>query len=621
MVVVTSSSASASGGGGSAHWKKSFSSWLPSSLLPSPATAATTAHRSYYCCFFVVLGILLVVGSAVHQMQYYYETNSSMYNVYSFYNHEPSSMATTQKLPTPTPPSGPAPRRKEEVEQTTAPATAAYRTKNYYEDVSGSHVADAAPGATSASTSTAGISTGPAGTSTTSSSSGTSTSTSNVRPETTETTAASVPVERIAEEEEAATAATSEASSTSTSSTPSEASSTLVHQFHLIWTKGDITFGKSYTPQMALETICFHHHQHRHHRHRHRIKADAGRIQINLFVMDTVHVDGRLIDQLNQQGGCNVKIQVLPRPWTAYFEDTPLRNFTSTHSDLIERGPYFYSHLTDLFRLGVLWKHGGWFVDSDVAWVRPVVIVNNARKEKENGGNFGSSGTTTAVKRSSGSKSIFKNALADEGPVYNNCISTFTKHHPFLMSVADHIQKNYNSTHYITCIQSLTSATKAWTNKCHPTTMTPTTMTGSNIKLQGQGDGNDDDADDDDGDCVTILHRTTFFPIGSPKRCRLLFERSTPTIDHKIFGNDERRSNEIAEYNNNNNASVADSNNTTGVIRTRIQKPQRQLPYAVHYFGSKNLHKMMHPNSTLYKVYRKGCIICNLPTTSTSTST
>lgn len=47
------------------------------------------------------------------------------------------------------------------------------------------------------------------------------------------------------------------------------------------------------------------------------------------------------------------------------FEGTPLWKWAAD-LDEWKAGPYFYSHYTDAFRLCVLWKYGGIYIDFDV---------------------------------------------------------------------------------------------------------------------------------------------------------------------------------------------------------------------------------------------------------------
>jgi hypothetical protein len=308
---------------------------------------------------------------------------------------------------------------------------------------------------------------------------------------------------------------------------------------------------------------------------------------INMYIIDGVTIDPRLVSSLNG-AGCNVVVQTLPTPWVRYFIGTPLEEFTRQNQVLLQDGPYFYSHLTDLFRLAVLWKHGGWFVDGDVAWIRPITTTRTT------------SSTTTSTTKSSSSKivvSMFRNAVADEGRVINNAVSTFDNRHPFLLDVMDHVTHHYNVTLYTTIIQSLTSTAMSWMNSNSSSSNNKRTCssTGSSSGTSGGGD------DDDDDGCLTVLPRSTFFPFSSGWRCRLLFLEATELTDRKIFPRPHDTDDHDGDHD-------GDHDDGTSVA-----------PYAVHYFSSINKSRMMHPNSTLYKVYQRGCIVCNLPTTQVST--
>lgn len=62
---------------------------------------------------------------------------------------------------------------------------------------------------------------------------------------------------------------------------------------------------------------------------------------------------------------------------TALFDGTPLARW-AVNMDEWKRGQYLYSHFTDAFRLCVLWKYGGVYIDFDVLVLRDLGALRNS---------------------------------------------------------------------------------------------------------------------------------------------------------------------------------------------------------------------------------------------------
>ena len=224
---------------------------------------------------------------------------------------------------------------------------------------------------------------------------------------------------------------------------------------------------------------------------------------------------------------------------------------------MLERGPYWYAHFTDLFRLTVLWRHGGFFVDSDLCWTRPVVDAADDDPLQHP--------TTT-----------FKNSVADSGRHVVNAISSFEPNHPYLVEVMKDLQSKYNPKNYISIIQSVSDVAKSWPNQNCPVSSSALSSSLSSSTAAAEGTSSSSSSS-----CVTILPRHTYYPL-SEYRCRMLFDPATELSNKKVY------------------------NNPKGHV------------YAVHYYSSVNAKLRMHPNSTLYNIYKSNCILCNLPTSEDS---
>ena len=171
-------------------------------------------------------------------------------------------------------------------------------------------------------------------------------------------------------------------------------------QFHLVWTKGfaDVP---SFVPGMTIESLCLHH----------------PNAVINFYVSNnhtSAFVENDIPELMRQYGSCTVRI--LEFNVNNFFKDTPIFNWLRTNIQRMSSGKHWYSHQSDLFRLAVLWKYGGWYVDTDFIINRPLDGLKNclARESKKDDHSL------------------------------NNAISHFDPGHPLLARTMRHIQLNYD---------------------------------------------------------------------------------------------------------------------------------------------------------------------------------
>ena len=378
-----------------------------------------------------------------------------------------------------------------------------------------------------------------------------------------------------------------------------------------------------YTPQMALETICYHHRPRYHHqREKSTAAADSSLprfllVTINVYVIgqDLDEIERRMVDELNNTNtnnnnntlGCKVLVHDLSsllKPssttsttnsggsggWTTFFHDTPLQELAQTQQRLFvenKRQQQQLQHQQDgnknkkiqmniqnfkeLFRVVTLWKHGGIFVEPDVAWVKP---ISSFLLSWERSMSSTSTESSSSSSPSSSSYYTYRNTLANTGRSITTGFSSFRPKHPFLTAVMAELTKKRMDTNYdgpYVVQRMVSQIAMDWTDKCPPANIQNGTRTdsihavGSDADVDANGSNNDD--------CLTVLPRYTYYPV-SEQRCQMLFEPAIELTEQKVFGNPDL--------------------------------------YAVRYFGSKHSGRMMHENSTLYKIYKKGCVLCNL---------
>lgn len=130
-------------------------------------------------------------------------------------------------------------------------------------------------------------------------------------------------------------------------------------RFLVMQTKGNLTLQQR-NPIMLFDSLCHHHPD----------------IPIYLFILKgAVQVDDDVVAQFAQHG---CRLIVLETDALSLVRNTPLQNWFASHREEFEGGPYFYSHLTDLFRLTALWKYGGFYLDTDFIIMQPIAHMRNS---------------------------------------------------------------------------------------------------------------------------------------------------------------------------------------------------------------------------------------------------
>ncbi|KAI3643629.1 hypothetical protein MP228_009793 [Amoeboaphelidium protococcarum] len=116
------------------------------------------------------------------------------------------------------------------------------------------------------------------------------------------------------------------------------------------------------------------------------------------------------IDMFKEFVDAGFKIVIEPIDYPALIQATPIQLWYNNVT-IWEKGPSFYSHITDALRVILLWKHGGTYIDFDV------IMLKSFR----------------ALQNSIGHESYFINAA----------ISTFDKGHPYLSWVMTEFADHY----------------------------------------------------------------------------------------------------------------------------------------------------------------------------------
>lgn len=127
--------------------------------------------------------------------------------------------------------------------------------------------------------------------------------------------------------------------------------------FFLIWSTSASSF--SLVPGRCLESI-FYHHPHA-----------TVTIYSNQLPAVTATPGVPVLHQLRQHG---YNVCVRPYNLSSMLAGTPSAPWLS-RMDEWRRGPYFYSHVTDVLRLAILFRHGGVYLDSDIILLRPLRIA------------------------------------------------------------------------------------------------------------------------------------------------------------------------------------------------------------------------------------------------------
>jgi lactosylceramide 4-alpha-galactosyltransferase len=184
-------------------------------------------------------------------------------------------------------------------------------------------------------------------------------------------------------------------------------------------------------------------------------------------------VDPLLYEKL-RNSGCRMSLVNFDP--SSFFSNTPLHNWVELNLPWLEKGPFWYSHVTDLFRLAALWKYGGWYIDTDIVVLKEFFSLRNCLAYQLIGDN-----------------------------TLNNAISHFEAGHPFLAAVMEHITLEYNIGEWVSAGPgAVTSVLRTWEYKNCP-----------------------------GHKCVNLLPYFTFYPFGWDYE-GLMSNHSQTTVDEKV---------------------------------------------------------------------------------------
>ena len=117
---------------------------------------------------------------------------------------------------------------------------------------------------------------------------------------------------------------------------------------------------KSRTPMMTLDTACKHH---------------PGAV-FNFYVLQntSAYVEPSVAKAMKK---ANCKLEVKPFDPKSFFEGSPFQDFARANISTMLGGHYNKTMITNLFRATVLWRNGGWYLDTDVVVLQPLVDMQN----------------------------------------------------------------------------------------------------------------------------------------------------------------------------------------------------------------------------------------------------
>jgi len=162
----------------------------------------------------------------------------------------------------------------------------------------------------------------------------------------------------------------------------------------LLQTRGHVSFSER-APGTLLESACKHHPE----------------MPVIIFYLSNATVDRLYLETLRGLGCSVAAHKVLDE--RALFRGTPLQGWLEHRLDEFRRGEYWFSHLTDIFRLTALWTYGGWYMDTDTVILRPIMHLRNV---------FG---------------------LQDTEDRINNAVCHFERRHPFLEHAMRYLINHY----------------------------------------------------------------------------------------------------------------------------------------------------------------------------------
>lgn len=110
-------------------------------------------------------------------------------------------------------------------------------------------------------------------------------------------------------------------------------------------------------------------------------------------------------------------IKLIKLDFEHVFKSTVFEEWFKSNNKTLFSSPFFYEHASDLVRVVLLWKYGGYYSDLDtitIKSIQPLLRFNGA-------------------------------ALQNEKPVeINNANLVFAKNHPFLLDLMDMMARSYN---------------------------------------------------------------------------------------------------------------------------------------------------------------------------------
>ncbi|PNH10364.1 Alpha-1,4-N-acetylglucosaminyltransferase [Tetrabaena socialis] len=104
------------------------------------------------------------------------------------------------------------------------------------------------------------------------------------------------------------------------------------------------------------------------------------------------------------------------------MQSTPLAKWYPEHLEELQKGRFFFSHITDLMRFSLVYRHGGLYLDSDVLVIRPISAskINKLTRSRE------------------------------DSRFFECAVVFFSPHHPYLNEVLTHITEHYDVNEWVT---------------------------------------------------------------------------------------------------------------------------------------------------------------------------
>uniref|UniRef100_A0A6S9V4Q1 Alpha 1,4-glycosyltransferase domain-containing protein n=1 Tax=Chrysotila carterae TaxID=13221 RepID=A0A6S9V4Q1_CHRCT len=121
--------------------------------------------------------------------------------------------------------------------------------------------------------------------------------------------------------------------------------------------------------------------------------------------------------------------------------ETPAAAWISSTQPEAEEGPYYYSHLTDVLRLALLYKEGGVYLDSDVLLLRPFRLADVPTTHAS----LAPAAATAPMRNAIGIESYTGSSWSPfRNHVLNGAVLVFPPSSPFLWNAMDEFARTYN---------------------------------------------------------------------------------------------------------------------------------------------------------------------------------